>query len=96
MGALVGSGAIKRIPDLLHTRVVAFRIQIRILDRELVLWRRSSETCKQLAPIPGVRAERSQPRLSQASPIENFLLRRDLQPGLGLCPSKIVLYTGRT
>ena len=55
MVAIVGSGASNRIPDLFHTRVVASRIQIRILDRELMLWRRPSETCKRLAPIPGVR-----------------------------------------
>ena len=48
--AIVDSGASNRIPDLFHTRVVAIRIQIRIFDRELVLWHWSSETCKRLAP----------------------------------------------
>ena len=50
-----------RIPDLVRTCLIALsmqagalRDQIRILDRRLVLWHRSNETCKRLDAIPGV------------------------------------------
>jgi transposase len=62
--ALIGAiadGTDHRIPELVRTclmalvlQVQALKDQIRILDRRLVDWHRSNETCKRLDDIPGV------------------------------------------
>lgn len=58
---IVNDGRDDRIPDLVRTCLTALTIQagalkeqIRILDRRLVLWHRSNETCTRLHAIPGV------------------------------------------
>ena len=93
--AIVNDGRDDRIPDLVRTCLTALSIQagalreqIRILDRRLVLWHRSNETCKRLDAIPGVGPALATALVASVADPKAFRSGRDFSAWIGLVPKQ--------
>jgi transposase len=93
--AIVNDGRDDRIPDLVRTFLTALSIQagalreqIRILDRRLVLWHRSNETCKRLDAIPGVGPALATALVASVADPKAFRSGRDFSAWIGLVPKQ--------
>jgi len=93
--AIVNDGSDDRIPDLVRTCLTALGIQagalrdqIRILDRRLVLWHRSNETCKRLDAIPGVGPALATALVASVADPKAFRSGRDFSAWVGLVPKQ--------
>jgi len=93
--AIVNDGRDDRIPDLVRTCLTALSIQAgalkeqsRILDRRLVLWHRSNETCKRLDAIPGVGPALATALVASVADPKAFRSGRDFSAWVGLVPKQ--------
>jgi len=84
-----------RIPALARACLTALRIQlealkeqIRILDRVLTLWHRSSETCRRLDAIPGVGPVLATALVASVADPKAFRSGRDFSAWVGLVPKQ--------
>ncbi len=92
---LVTDGKDDRIPGLVRTclaalsiQVQALKDQIRILDRRLVLWHRSNETCRRLDAIPGVGPALATALVASVADPKAFRSGRDFSAWIGLVPKQ--------
>jgi transposase len=84
-----------RIPTLaracltaLCIQLEALKEQIRILDRVLTLWHRSSETCRRLDAIPGVGPVLATALVASVADPKAFRSGRDFSAWVGLVPKQ--------
>jgi len=84
-----------RIPDLVRTCLTALRIQlaalreqIRILDRRLNSWHRSSELCRRLDAVPGVGPALATALVASVADPKAFRSGRDFSAWIGLVPKQ--------
>ncbi len=92
---VINDRADDRIPTLVRTCLTALRIQlealkehIRILDRRLNAWHRSSETCKRLDAIPGVGPALATALVASVADPKVFRSGRDFSAWVGLVPKQ--------
>lgn len=96
--ALIGSiidDTDDRIPGLVRTclmalviQVQALKNQIRILDRRLIEWHRSNETCRRLDAIPGVGPALATALIASIADPKVFRSGRDFAAWVGLVPKQ--------
>jgi transposase len=93
--AIVSNGTDDRIPSLVRSCLMALSIQaqalrdqIRILDRRLVEWYRSDETCKRLDAIPGVGPALATALVASVADPKAFRSGRDFSAWIGLVPKQ--------
>jgi transposase len=93
--AIAHNGTDDRIPGLVRTCVVslslqvqALKDQIRILDRRLVEWHRSDETCKRLDAIPGIGPALATALVASVADPRAFRSERDFSAWIGLVPKQ--------
>lgn len=84
-----------RIPALVRTCLTALRIQldalkeqIRILDRRLAGWHKTSETCRRLDAIPGVGPALATALVASVADPKVFRSGRDFSAWIGLVPKQ--------
>ena len=84
-----------RIPGLVRTCLIALSIQldalkqqIRILDRRLMGWHRTNETCKRLDAIPGVGPTLATALVASVGDPKAFRSGRDFSAWVGLVPKQ--------
>lgn len=84
-----------RIPGLVRTCLIALGIQlaalkeqIRILDRRLLGWHRSNETCQRLDAVPGVGPALATALVASVADPKAFRSGRDFSAWVGLVPKQ--------
>ena len=94
IGAIIDD-ADDRIPGLVRTclmalviQVQALKDQIRILDRRLIEWHRSNETCRRLDAIPGVGPALATALVASVADPKVFRSGRDFAAWVGLVPKQ--------
>jgi transposase len=85
----------RRIPGLVRTcltalaiQVEALRDQIRILDRRLMGWHKTNETCRRLDAIPGVGPALATALVASVADPKVFRCGRDFSAWVGLVPKQ--------
>ena len=85
----------RRIPGLVRTcltalaiQVEALRDQIRILDRRLMGWHKTNETCRRLDAIPGVGPALATALVASVADPKVFRSGRDFSAWVGLVPKQ--------
>jgi transposase len=93
--AVIKDAKDRRIPDLVRTclfalaiQIDALRQQIRILDRRLVGWNRTSELCRRLDAIPGVGPALATALAASVADPKAFRSGRDFSAWIGLVPKQ--------
>jgi transposase len=93
--AIINDAKDDRIPGLVRTCLFALTIQlealnkqIAILDRRLMGWHRSNETCKRLDAIPGVGPALATALVASVSDPKAFRSGRDFSAWIGLVPKQ--------
>jgi transposase len=93
--AIINDRRDDRIPGLVRTCLIALTIQldalkqqVRILDRRLVGWHRSNETCKRLDAIPGVGPALATALVASVADPRAFRCGRDFSAWVGLVPKQ--------
>ncbi len=84
-----------RIPDLvrtcltiLHIQLQSLKDEIRVLDRRLNAWHRSSEPCRRLDAIPGVGPALATALVASVADPKAFRSGRDFSAWIGLVPKQ--------
>ena len=93
--AIINDHKDDRIPGLVHIclmalciQLAALREQIRILDRRLLDWRRTNETCRRLDAIPGVGPALATALAASVADPRTFPIGRDFSAWVGLVPKQ--------
>jgi len=93
--AIINDGNDRRMPGLVRTCLIALSIQldalkqqIRILDRRLMGWHRTNETCRRLDAIPGVGPALATALVASVADARAFRSGRDFSAWIGLVPKQ--------